>query len=48
MRGKSTVGHVGSTSLPSATLLISSSSLMCPASSGVLTGLVGDFLADLT
>ena len=45
---KGTVGHEIFLGSLSAILCISSSLLMCPARSGVLTGLVGDFSSDLT
>ena len=45
---ESTVGRAIVSKLPSTNLCIFSSSLMCPARSGVLAGLVGEFLVNST
>ena len=45
---KNTVGQMMASISPSKTSCIVSSLLMCPTSSGVLAGLVGDFSADST
>ena len=48
MQEKNTVGRAIALSLPSTTLCIYSSSLMCPTRSSVLSVLVGELLSDST